>query len=64
MAGVRAGQLLSAEDGMKTRHLSLIEALPSFKQAMALSLPCRELCEALLSSCSCGMIHASEFFIN
>eukprot|EP00884_Botryococcus_braunii_P013043 jgi/Botrbrau1/2173/Bobra.101_2s0013.2 len=49
-------KMLTAEDTGKTKVLSLAEALPSLQQAMALSLPCREMCLAIQSSCGCGKV--------
>lgn len=54
-------QLLSAEQNTKAAGFSLAQALPSLKQAMGLSLPCREMCEAVFSSCDCGTVHTYEF---
>jgi hypothetical protein len=51
---VGGGQMLVEEDKGKTKVGSLAEALPSLQQAMALSLPCREMCEAVQASCGCG----------
>lgn len=61
LACVRGGQLLSVEDHHETAKVSLEQALPSLKQAMGLTLPCRELCEAIFSRCSCQNDHTSEF---
>jgi hypothetical protein len=47
-------QVLSAEDEGKPKVASIAEALPSLQQAMALSLPCREMCEAIVATCGCG----------
>ena len=33
---------------------ALGKATPRLANAMALSMPCREMCEAVMSTCSCG----------
>lgn len=53
-------QLLSAENDTEAAQLSLAQALPSLRQAIGLSLPCRELCDAILAHCDCRPVHSYE----
>jgi len=41
-------------DNGKNQLAALGAATPLLANAMALSMPCREMCEAVMSSCSCG----------
>jgi len=47
-------QISDAVDNGKNQLAALGAATPLLANAMALSMPCREMCEAVMSSCSCG----------
>ena len=47
-------QISDAVDKGKNQLAALGEATPLLANAMALSMPCREMCDAVMSSCSCG----------
>ena len=50
-----AVQISDAVDKGKNQLAALGAATPLLADAMALSMPCREMCEAVMASCSCGM---------
>ena len=47
-------QITDAVDSGKSQLAALGAATPLLADAMALSMPCREMCDAVMSSCSCG----------
>ena len=47
-------QVSSALDKGENAVEALAEVVPELADAMALSLPCREMCQAVVNSCSCG----------
>ena len=49
-----AVQISDAVDKGKNQLAALGAATPLLADAMALSMPCREMCDAVMSSCSCG----------
>ncbi|DBB04962.1 hypothetical protein WJX82_002727 [Trebouxia sp. C0006] len=47
-------QAVSAEQNGLTQNEALSSVMPQLLQASSLSLPCREMCEAVMSTCSCS----------
>ena len=47
-------QISDAVDSGKSQLAALGAAAPMLADAMALSMPCKEMCDAVMSSCACG----------
>jgi hypothetical protein len=47
-------KVVSAEERGQTNIEALAEVLPTLFQSQALALPCREMCEAVMSTCGCN----------
>uniref|UniRef100_A0A7S0R6S6 FZ domain-containing protein n=1 Tax=Pyramimonas obovata TaxID=1411642 RepID=A0A7S0R6S6_9CHLO len=55
---------LNPESGPLDKMQALTEAMPGVLNALSLSMPCREMCKAVLDTCDCGSSHTFGYLVD
>lgn len=55
---------LNPDSGPLDKMQVITEAMPGVVKAMSLSMPCKEMCKAVIDTCDCGVSHTFGYLVN